>query len=359
MTTVTAHNTNVYVGLAGESALIIGAEGTPLGEGGMYRLTEGQSEWACIESGLPENPQVRALLAHPDQPATIFAGTQDGVYRSDDRGENWSRTETLSGDVWSLAAHPNDASIMFAGYDAGRVCRSSDGGHTWQQMNTAGLVHPHITMNPHEICKRVIGISIDPAYPDDVYGAIEVGGLIASRDGGDTWSCITDGHYTRLGPVDLHGVQVNPTKPGLVYIITQLAMFRSRERGESWEFVPIEEMFEGGSYCRDLVVDPTDPNRMYLAAGAGGGSAPAGTIDAGVLVRSTDAGETWERVDIGEVAPARMFQIAIDRNAPRNVYCCDRDGHVYCSNDGGNEWTRTDVPVEMSRGRHVYPMVAA
>ena len=63
--TITAHNTNVYVGLAGESALIIGAEGTPLGEGGMYRLTEGESQWAAIENGLPENPQVRALLAHP------------------------------------------------------------------------------------------------------------------------------------------------------------------------------------------------------------------------------------------------------------------------------------------------------
>ncbi|CAI8005335.1 Xyloglucanase Xgh74A [Geodia barretti] len=359
MTTVTAHNTNVYVGLAGESALIIGAEGTPLGEGGMYRLTEGKSEWASIDNGLPENPQIRALLAHPDEPGTIFAGTQDGVYRTDDRGENWRRTETLSGDVWSMAVHPNDSSIMFAGYDAGRVCRSDDGGNTWRQTNTEGLVHPHITMNPNEICKRVIGLSIDPAHPDDVYGAIEVGGLIASRDGGENWSCITEGHYTRLGPVDLHGVQVNPSQPGLVYIITQLAMFRSRERGQSWEFVPIDEMFEGGSYCRDLVVDPSDPNRMYLAAGAGGGSAPAGTVDSGVLVRSTDAGETWERVDIGEVAPARMFQIAIDRNAPRNVYCCDRDGHVYCSNDAGNEWTRTDVPVEMSRGRHVYPMIAA
>ena len=87
--TITAHNTNVYVGLAGESALIIGAEGTPLGEGGMYRMTEGESQWVAIENGLPENPQVRALLAHPDQPATVFAGTQDGVYRTDDRGENW------------------------------------------------------------------------------------------------------------------------------------------------------------------------------------------------------------------------------------------------------------------------------
>ena len=84
-------------------------EGTPLGEGGLYRLAEGQSEWVAVEQGLPENPQVRALLAHPDRPATIFAGTQDGVYRSDDRGENWRRTDTLSGDVWSMAAHPNDA----------------------------------------------------------------------------------------------------------------------------------------------------------------------------------------------------------------------------------------------------------
>ena len=97
---------------------------------------------------------------------------------------------------------------------------------------------------------------------------------------------------------------------------------------------------------------------MYLAAGAGGGSAPAGTVDAGVLVRSTDAGESWERVDLGEVAPSRMFQIALDRNSPRNVYCCDRDGHVYCSADGGDSWSRSDIPVEMTRGRHVYPMVA-
>ena len=358
MTTAEAHHTNIYVGLAGESALIVGMEGTTLGEGGLYRFTESEPGWVAKENGLPENPQVRALMVHPGNPSTIFAGTQDGVYRSDDRGENWDRTDGLSADVWSMTAHPNDSSIMFAGYDKGRVSRSRDGGHSWQQMKTESLVHPNITMNPNEIVKRVIGLSVDPGYPDDVYGAIEVGGLIASRDGGENWSCITDGHYTRLGPVDLHGVQVNRSNPGLVYIITQLAMFRSRERGKDWEFVPIEEMFEGGSYCRDLVVAPNDPSVMYLAAGAGGGSAPAGTVDAGVLVRSNDAGETWERVDLGEVAPARMFQIAIDANAPKQVYCCDRDGHVYRSADGGDNWSRSDIPVEMTRGRHVYPMVA-
>ena len=262
-----------------------------------------------------------------------------------------------SGDVWSLAAHPNDPNVLFAGYDQCRVCCSEDGGATWQKMDTANINFPHITMTPTEICKRVIGISVDPNNPQDVYGAIEVGGLIASRDGGATWKSITDGHYTRLGPVDLHGVQVNPSAPGLVYIITQLAMFRSRERGENWEFVPIDEMFPGGSYCRGLIVDPTNPSNMYLAAGAGGGSAPPGTEEAGVLIRSRDAGETWEQVELGEVAPSRMFQIAIDRQAPSHVYCCDRDGHVYSSYDGGDTWSKSQVPGEMARGRHVYPMV--
>jgi photosystem II stability/assembly factor-like uncharacterized protein len=355
--TTEQHKTNVYVGLAGESPLVLGMEGAALPSGGLYRQTEGDAEWQSIAKGLPGDPQVRALMVHPQNPAVIFAGTQAGVYRSEDRGEHWEATDSRQGDVWSIAAHPNDSNIMFAGYDYCNISRSEDGGATWRETNTDGITFPHITMSPHEIVKRVIGISADPGHPDDVYGAVEVGGLVASRNGGESWESITDGHYTRTGPVDLHGVQVNPAAPGLVYIITQLAMFRSRNRGTNWEFVSIDEMFPGGSYCRDLVVAPNDPQVMYLAAGAGGGSAPPGTTEAGVLIRSRDAGETWQQMDLGEVAPSRMFQIAIDPAAPNHVYCCDRDGLVFSSEDGGESWSKSRVPGEMSRGHHVYPMV--
>ena len=350
------HQTHVYVGLAGESALAVGAVSPPLGTGGLYRRAEGAAGWRCMIQGLPDEPQVRALLVHPEHPAVVFAGTQAGVYRSENRGETWAATDSLQGDVWSLAIHPHDRNILFAGYDRGRVCRSTDGGASWEQMNTQEIVYPHITMHPQEIVKRVIGIAIDANNPDDVYGAIEVGGLIVSRDGGTNWESISDGHYTRLGPVDLHGVQVNPTARGLVYIITQLAMFRSRHRGRRWELAPIEEMFAGGVYCRGLAVAPDDPKTMYLAAGAGGSSAPPGTEEAGVLIRSRDAGETWKRVELGEVSPSRMFQVAIDPAAPSHIYCAARDGQVYSSDDGGESWSKSQIPGEMSRGRHVYPM---
>lgn len=345
------HQTYVYVGLAGE--------GQYIAEGGLYRCADGTGEWQSITRGLPPQPQVRALLIHPQNPNILYAGTHMGPYRSDDRGEHWEALETprAGRDVWSLAFHPQNPNILYAGYEPCAVYRSDDGGAHWQQMHTEQVVFPHITTYMHPVCKRVIGIAADPSNPQEMYGAIEVGGLIGSRDGGETWTSLLDGPYVRNNTLDLHGVAVSPEAPGTVYIIAQVAMFRSRDRGQRWEHVQIEEMFPGGAYCRDIIVAPDAPRTLYMAAGAGGGGAPAGTQEAGALFRSCDIGETWERVDIGDVPPSRMAQIAIDRSMPSHVYCCTQRGQVYSSHDHGHTWSKTQVPVEMSRSLHIYPMV--
>ena len=349
--TTNGHTTHVYVGLAGE--------GDNIAEGGLYRMALG-GEWQPSEKGLPSQPQVRALLVHPDRPSVLYAGTQQGVYRSGDRGEHWEALEAPRDgqDVWSLAFHPSDPDVIFAGYEPCSIYRTLDGGETWRQMDTERVHYPNVTTYMQPLAKRVIGIAADPSDPSDVYGAVEVGGLLASRDGGESWDSITDGLYVRNNTVDLHGVQVSAAVPGMVYIITQVAMFRSRDRGGRWEHVRFGEMFPGGSYCRGLIVAPDDPRTMYLAAGAGGGGAPQGTQEAGALFRSRDVGETWERIDIGGTPASRMFQIAIDRAAPSNVFCCAGYGQFYASGDGGDNWTGSEIPVEMSRSRHVYPMVS-
>ena len=58
--TTNGHQTHIYIGLAGE--------GDAIGQGGMIRRTAGDSGWQSIAKGLPENPQVRALAIHPDNP---------------------------------------------------------------------------------------------------------------------------------------------------------------------------------------------------------------------------------------------------------------------------------------------------
>ncbi|MBM3943229.1 MAG: hypothetical protein FJ316_09960 [SAR202 cluster bacterium] len=346
------HQTYVYVGLAGEGDFI--------GQGGLYRWADGDEEWINIQKGLPQNPQVRALLVHPDTPEVVYAGTHQGVYRSGDRGEHWEPLglPRITTDIWSLAFHPHDPNILFAGCDPCAIFRSEDSGQHWRKMDTSRVAFPHITTYMPPLGKRVIGLAADPSNPLDMYAAIEVGGLLGSRDGGESWDQLLDGPYLRNNTLDLHGVQVSAASPGTVFIITQVAMFRSRQRGQYWEHIQVEEMFPGGSYCRGLLVDPNNPSTLYLASGAGGGGAPRGIQEAGALFRSRDTGETWQRVDIGETPPRRMFQVAIDRAAPSRVYCCDGDGRVYASQDGGNSWTKTQVPGQMSRSLHVYPMAA-
>ena len=155
----------------------------------------------------------------------------------------------------------------------------------------------------------------------------------------------------------MHGVQVSAAEPGVVHIVTQIAMFRGRDRGQQWEHVPVEDLFPGGAYCRDLLVAPDDPNTLYLAAGAGGGGAPKGTPEAGVLFRSRDLGTTWQRADIGQPPPSRMACIAIDSADPSRVYCCAQRGQVYGSQDGGESWQASPLPLDLSRSRHIYAMV--
>ena len=339
----------VYLGLADE--------GKRIGSGGLYRRADGEEEWRSITNGLPQDPQVRALLVHPQNPEIIYAGTNRGPYRSDDRGDHWEALNVPGdgGDVWSLAFHPHDPNVMYAGYDPCAIHHSKDGGATWRKMNTEGVIFPRDTTNP-PLGKRVIDIAADPSNPMDMYAAIEVGGLLASRDGGESWESIIDGLYVNMHTLDLHGVEVSAATPGTVYIITRTATFRSRDRGRHWEHVQMEEMFPGGAYCRDLLVAPDDPNTMYLTAGAGGGAAPAGTAPAGALFRSRDTGETWERLDIGETPPSRMANVVINRGAPSELHCGSREGQVFSSYDGGDTWSKSQLPVDVLGTRRVYSM---
>jgi photosystem II stability/assembly factor-like uncharacterized protein len=342
------HQTYVYVGLGGE--------GEYIGGGGLYRLDDDGGEWTSAAGGLPHEPQVRALLVHPDDPRIVYAGTQAGVYRSDDRGDHWEALESAADgtDVWSLAFHPGNPDVVYAGYHPFAIGRSEDGGSSWRRMGTERVAFPHITTQMPPFDKRVIGIAADPSDPDDVYAAIEVGGLLASRDGGDSWESMTDGPHIDIHTLDLHGVTISPAAPGTVYIITRIATFRSRDRGEHWEHVVMDELFPGGSYSRQLLVAPDDPRTMYLATGAGGGGSPKGTVEGGALYRTRDIGETWERIDLGATPPSRMYGVAVDRAEPSRMYCCAGRGELFASHDRGESWITSQVPGELSRSRHVY-----
>jgi photosystem II stability/assembly factor-like uncharacterized protein len=337
----------VYVGLAGETA-----PGRPI-KSGLYRMPVGGDRWELVTRGLPEKPAIRAIVTHPEDPATVYAGTQNGPYRSTDHGERWERLDIRDHGtpVWSLAFDPRDPRVLYAGYENCEIFRSEDGGDHWRQLPVT-VRFPDVTVGPGaNPAKRVLKLAVNPADPDEIYGAIEVGGVIRSLDGGERWENMSHGQYVNDDTVDTHGVLVGRWRPGTVFAIARAGLFTSTDRGEHWASARLEPLnTKGQTYCRDIREVPGDPKTIWVAAG------PNFQSDAGVLFRSTDGGLTWARVEMGVEPKTTMFAIAFDERQPKRMYCATSGGEVFASEDGGQSWAERHLPEGATQ---VYAMACA
>ena len=143
-----------------------------------------------------------------------------------------------------------------------------------------------------------------------LYAAIEVGGTIRSTDGGEHWENLSHGQYLNDDAVDMHGVLASRWRPGTVFGIGRAGMFHSADGGDHWRHVPLEPLnAKGQIYCRDIREVPGNPRKLWVAAGAGFQS------DVGVLLNSSDGGDSWARVDIGGAAAAHDVRARL-RRAP-------------------------------------------
>ena len=325
----------VYVGLAGETA-----PGRPV-KSGLYRMAAGDDRWELATHGLPDAPAIRAIATHPERPETIYVGTQDGPYRSDDHGDHWEKLDVPGHGlpVWSLAFDPRNAQVMYAGYENCEIYRSDDGGQRWCQLPVT-VRFPEITVaagsNP---AKRVLELAANPVNPDELYGAIEVGGVIRSLDGGEHWDNMSHGQYLNDDTVDMHGVLVGRRRPGQVLAIGRAGLFSSSDRGEHWACARLEALNPNGqTYCRDIRETPGDSKTIWVAGGANFQS------DVGALFRSRDGGVSWARVDMGVKPKTTMFALVFDARQPRRMHCATSGGEVFCSEDGGQSWTTRLLP---------------
>ncbi len=182
------------------------------------------------------------------------------------------------------------------------VSHSSDGGTTWEHDTIPGG-------------SNGFAVAFDAVDPNLVY----VGGdsaysytypqLLVSTDLGVTW---TPRHAGLNGRV--WAIAADPVQSGVVYCGTYRGVFKSTNAGASWTATPLA--YE----TRALVVDPTDPAKLY-----------AGTYGNGVYV-STNAGATWTAMNTG-LGCLRILSLGL-RPGPGSV--------LYAGTDGGAVY-RTDI----------------
>lgn len=153
------------------------------------------------------------------------------------------------------------------------------------------------------------------------------GGLFRLAEGEGGWRRLAGGLPE---DAEVRAILVHPRDPAVVFAGTQHGPYRSRDRGERWQRLPLPE---GPAEVWSLALDPRRPDTVY-----------AGTAPEAVYL-STDGGDTWRRLDTlkapGRVRmsfPTRVTRIAVDPADSAHVYVALEVDGLVRSLDGGQSW---------------------
>lgn len=339
-----------------------------LATGGVMKTTNGGQSFAAVfeKEG---TSSIGAIAVAPSKPDVVWVGTGeandrnssgwgDGVYRSTDGGQSWTRAGLPgSRTILRVQVDPRDADVAWVAAvgdlwvpSAERGCfKTTDAGRTWKAVLTAPA--------PYGDRVGCGDLQLDPQNPDVAYAALyarrrtpwsfnygpdategkDLGGIFKTTDGGATWTKLTNGLPARTGRI---GLSVHRKDPKVVYAVVQSdeggqsgidqvhskrgGVFRSDDGGATW--TRQSALNPRPFYFSKLRVDPEDPDRVYVLGFA--------------LHVSEDGGRTWREDRFEKVHPD-LHALEIDPKDPRRLLL-GTDGGAYLSHDRGESWGHLD-----------------
>jgi photosystem II stability/assembly factor-like uncharacterized protein len=151
---------------------------------GVLKSTDSGAHWEWVTNGLIADLNINTVAIHPSNPNIVFAGTLNGgVYQTSDAGAHWQGIGgNFATDVRSIAIDTANPKVIYAGTEGSGLYRSADGGVTWKNANTG--------LDPNAAVRSIV---IDPANSAIVWAADNRSGVYRSTDGGNTWTITNDG----------------------------------------------------------------------------------------------------------------------------------------------------------------------
>jgi photosystem II stability/assembly factor-like uncharacterized protein len=335
-----------------------------LGTGGVMKTTDNGGSF----QGVFEHESVAAIGAIAVSPAAanlVWVGTGeandrnssswgDGVYRSGDGGQTWTRAGLLkSKTIARIALHPSDTNVAYVaamgelwgpGGERG-LYKTVDGGKTWKAVLTAPA--------PYQDRVGAGDVIVDPSDPNVVYAALyarqrtpwsfvvgadytdgkDVGGIFKSTDGGATWRKLAGGLPARTGRIGLDLFRKNPK---VVYAVVQSdaggttdidspesragGVFRSDDGGETW--TRMNALDPRPFYFSQIRVDPQNDQRVYVL---------------GFMLHVSDDGGRTFREDLFKNVHPDNHELVIDPRNPKRLLL-GTDGGAYQSFTQGAGW---------------------
>ena len=259
--------------------------------------------------------------------------------------------------VWHLEPSLSDPNTVFAGVEDAAFFKTTDGGKNWSEM--AGLRAAHgDKWSPGAGGLGLHTILIDPTNPNRMYIAISAAGAFRTDDGGKTWKPINRGLKSEYipdpdAPVGhcVHRIALHKSKPSTLYMQKHWDVMRTDDAGENWREV-------SGNLPSDfgfpIDVHAHEPETIYVVPITSDSLhyPPEGKLR---VYRSKTGGGEWEPLTKG--LPQKDCYVNVLRDAmcvdqlqDCGIYFGTTGGQVYCSPDGGDNWTAIarDLPAVLS-----------
>ena len=317
--------------MAQDHTICVGTVGS-----GVWTSTDSGKTWRRSRMDLPfeDQPgeiQIRALAVSPHDSGRLYAGSEVGLYMSEDKGQNWSLIESPTGgtQIWSVAVHPSDPEEIWVGTKPPAVYRTRDGGESWDQVPIS-IADQCLAGAP-----KVTNIVFDPRDAKSVWVGVEIDGVYRSTDGGETWAHLPDLGDHPLNQ-DIHGLTVSPGDKTKLYATTPDGIWTSTDEGQSWSVHEFPRFFENDrlSYCRGMAVKPDNPDVLFVG---NGDFIPGQT---GAIQRSTDGGQTWQTADLPVEPNSTIYWFGTNAADPDFIVANSLHGYVYTSRNGGESWAK-------------------
>jgi photosystem II stability/assembly factor-like uncharacterized protein len=348
---------------------------------GVWKSADWGGTWTQSSVGLYPR-ELFALAQSMAAPATMYAGTTSGIFRSRDGGRTWRATadrDTHPGDVTAVALDPESAPVAYFGTGEGRVFRTLDGERFFEISDgLPGAAVQDLKLGPQGLFARCIDGRLFRANGSGAWTLVPVGvpaqaialggggvvfagtvggGMLRSVNGGP-WLPSNDG----LTVPFVFSIAVDPTNPATVYLGSYLP-YRSDDGGQTWveanpghdlPFGPITSIVVDRQHTSTIyaaiqthgIYRSDDRGTTWMPVRPGGADGPllVDVTNGHVLTggsfegvwRSPDGGQTWQSSSSGLSIFARA--LAIDPANPDRMYAGGLHGGLFRSTDGGASW---------------------
>jgi hypothetical protein len=322
------------------------------------------------------------LLQDQNNPNILYLGTNYGLYRSLDRGASWSSlgvpstsadkgkpaaSTEPSANAAAAAAAPSSSATRSrvvtkkpaakpntAAKPKGKTAKSKIPvapkplflkesvaalAHTWSGDGRVGLLAAtnsglYRTFNVDKgwqlitygagLDKRSTSVMTFAGTPGTIWAGTVSSGLLVTHDNGATWQTVVG--VPSVAPVTV--IVQDPRQPSRLYVGTRQTLYASQDGGATWRRrgggLPFGEYYS-------IVINPQNSNEILAGNAYQHDAGGAVTLVGGGLYRSSDGGDTWERMDAqdAKLPSQRIWALAFDPNEPGRLLVGSHSSGIY------------------------------